>query len=357
MSKQILHVDETGEEKVVYRTPSRAQGRICLGAQRTFQHHRCGWGYALDALLPAHNDQGVLLDGFLDITFNSMHRPDWEEPIPYRRPWTAFCHNPPQMPDWFPKAPTLQRILTSRNFQESLPYCQGLFTLSEYLAEYLRKELGVKVSALIFPTEIPRSQFDYSAFLRNRNKKVVMVGWWLRRQTSLDYLPLDKLSGYCKWRLISSNPAMQSTIRVLSRLEYVRESGARARLEPRHRENTETVLALSNEDYDRLLSENVLFLDLYDASANNAVVECIARATPLLINRLPAVIEYLGEDYPLYFESLEEAAEKALDFDLIHRAHEYLLTCSTREKLSQDSFLKSFCASEVYQGLRIGSVE
>ena len=59
---------------------------------------------------------------------------------------------------------------------------------------------------------------------------------------------------------------------------------------------------LDNNDYDVLLSQNIVFLDLYDTSANNAVIECIARGTPLLINRHPATIEYLGEKYPFYFD-------------------------------------------------------
>ena len=40
--------------------------------------------------------------------------------------------------------------------------------------------------------------------------------------------------------------------------------------------------------------------------------------TPIVINRLPAVVEYLGADYPFYFNSLEEARDKALNFDLIN---------------------------------------
>ena len=49
---------------------------------------------------------------------------------------------------------------------------------------------------------------------------------------------------------------------------------------------------------------------LHGASANNMVIECIARATALLVNPLPAVVEYLGEGCPFYFRSLAEAAEK-----------------------------------------------
>ena len=50
--------------------------------------------------------------------------------------------------------------------------------------------------------------------------------------------------------------------------------------------------------YDCLLPENVMAIELFDASANNVVVECIARNTPIIVNRHPAVVEYLTADYP-----------------------------------------------------------
>lgn len=96
-------------------------------------------------------------------------------------------------------------------------------------------------------------------------------------------------------------------------------------------------------------------MDLYDSSANNAVIECIARATPLLINPIPAVVEYLGKDYPMYFSSLSEAAEKALNTSLILDTHEYLKNCETRKKLSPEYFLRNFEKSEVYQLIDLGN--
>ena len=63
---------------------------------------------------------------------------------------------------------------------------------------------------------------------------------------------------------------------------------------------------LDNTEYDQILSGSVVFLDLIDCSASNTIVECIARQTPILIRRLDPVVEYLGEEYPLYFTDLGE---------------------------------------------------
>jgi hypothetical protein len=115
--------------------------------------------------------------------------------------------------------------------------------------------------------------------------------------------------------------------------------------------NTSTIRHIPDDEYDDLLSMNIAFVDLYDSSANNAIIECIARTTPLLVNPIPAVKEYLGKDYPMYFNTLAEAAAKALDTSLILETHQYLKSCETRQKLSAEYFLDSFCNSEVYRSL------
>ena len=68
---------------------------------------------------------------------------------------------------------------------------------------------------------------------------------------------------------------------------------------------------------------NVVFLELLDASANNAVVECIVRNTPVVVNRHPAVEEYLGRDYPLFYDRFHQAAELLTDEQIV-AAHRYL---------------------------------
>jgi len=77
----------------------------------------------------------------------------------------------------------------------------------------------------------------------------------------------------------------------------------------------------------------------------------MARATPVLINPHAAVVEYLGEAYPLYFDNLEEAAQKAMDFKLILQAHDYLVNLPRRQQLSAESFRRQLQGSSIYQHL------
>jgi hypothetical protein len=83
-------------------------------------------------------------------------------------------------------------------------------------------------------------------------------------------------------------------------------------------------------EYDELLSQNIVFVDLFDASANNTVLECIVRRTPIIVNRLEGVVEYLGEDYPLYFSELSEV-EGLLTTENIEKAVDYLNRISTAD--------------------------
>ena len=348
-------------------------GKIDLRNQATFKAHRSGWGYGLAALAPLHNRRGVHFDGFLERNFAWRH---WQEGCrspevlrrmrsegtfdelatseergitPYTRPWIGFLHNPPAMPPWFHPQESPQTIFQKDIWKRSQDACLGLLTLSDYHASWLRQATGKPVSVLTFPTEIPAAQFDFARFAASSERKIVQIGWWLRKLSAIYRLPIprDNPLGYEKLRLVPDffGNAAQYLAALLER-EVALEGRP---LDPTFASNTRELQHLPDHEYDVLLSENIAFVELYDASANNAVVECIARATPLLINPLPAVVEYLGTGYPMYFATLAEAAEKALDLALLYDTHLYLKGCETRPKLSGDHFRRDFEASDVYR--------
>ncbi|MDD1443928.1 hypothetical protein MEO93_27020 [Dolichospermum sp. ST_sed3] len=80
---------------------------------------------------------------------------------------------------------------------------------------------------------------------------------------------------------------------------------------------------LANDDYDKLLTNSVVFLNLVDVSAANTIIECIVRETPILVNRHPALEEYLGKDYPLFYDDLNSVSD-ILNKDKIMETHLYL---------------------------------
>lgn len=104
---------------------------------------------------------------------------------------------------------------------------------------------------------------------------------------------------------------------------------------------------VTNEAYDTLLAESIVFINLVDASACNTILECIARATPILVNPLPAVVEYLGVDYPLYYTEIDEAAYLLTKRDKLEEAHQYLKHLDTID-LTVESF--GFAFNQVIKG-------
>jgi len=356
-----------------FSVESNPDGKINLYDQKTFTCHRSGWTFAMHALRPLHNSRGILFDGFIENNFAWKHWKEGKSPpdvlekmnregtfdflatseekgiTPYTRPWVGFIHNPHGMPAWFHYQEAPQTIFAKDIWKRSLPHCVGLFTFSEYHARWLREQTGKPVSTLVHPTEIPPVRFDFYKFINNPRKKIVQIGWWLRKLTAIYQLPVKKNNplGYEKIRLVPFFfDNAEEYLRGLMDKEKEREN---LTIPSVFSENTKEITHLPNDEYDELLSENIVFADLYDSNANNVIIECVARTTPLLINPHPAVVEYLGKNYPMYFNTLSEAADKSLDASLIMETHTYLKKCDVRNKLGGNYFLKSFMESDVYR--------
>lgn len=107
-----------------------------------------------------------------------------------------------------------------------------------------------------------------------------------------------------------------------------------------------TVLpTMSSTDYDVLLSTNIVFLPLVDAAAVNTLIECIARNTPVLVTPLPAVVELLGADYPLYFVN-----EGSLTRASIMAAYSYMLEMD-KSTLNASYFLNAIVTGPIYTAI------
>ncbi|HUY90326.1 MAG TPA: hypothetical protein VMV10_16440 [Pirellulales bacterium] len=302
-------------------------------------NHRSGWAFALEALAPLHDPQGILFDSFIERTFSWFEKAECRRGrIPYREPWLGVFHNPPGVPRWHDYQNSPQAILARGSFRESLPNCLGMFTLSKYLADWLSQRISVPVCALVHPTDVPRLQFSQDAFLANPQPSVIQVGWWLRRLHSIFQL---RAGHYRKLMLAVSHRYFENMLR---------RERSRIALTEAEQSSVATVPFVSNDEYDQLLSRNVVFCHLIDSSANNAVIECIVRNTPLLVNRLPAIEEYLGRDYPLYFSTLEEASAKLARLATVLAAHEHLCALP-KDQFSQRAFCEALLRSDVYRKL------
>lgn len=247
----------------------------------------------------------------------------------------------PDLPPWVPDATKSPRVIfQTREWQQSLPHCAGLITLSRALRDWVKSHYPwLPVLALHHPTEFTSMTFSFEDYLK-AGQPVVQVGWWLRRLASIHFLDLPKP------RKALLTPHMASGMpRFLAALEAERIQSGAPRLE---QWNAAVLTGLSNESYDQLLARSLVFLDLHNTSANNAVVECIVSRTPLLVRRHKALEDYLGDKYPLYFDDLNEGAAKASDPQAVLAAHQYLAAMEI-SFLSGDRFRRGLAESEMYR--------
>jgi hypothetical protein len=334
----------------------------------------------LDARLNGR-EGSILVDTYVDRTFH------WGDAVmqtagitPYRSRWVGFVHH--TFDTKYSKY-NVNEMFRNLAFRESLKCCAGLLVLSNYLRMQLIDRLNgegfsdVPVFMLRHPTQLDVCpMFSMQRFMANPDKKVVQIGAWLRNSYAIYELPLAP-----HWR--NRMRIRKCALRGKDMSNYYREPGMFNRLfasiasTPRNpasttQENTglldgisrdsvfenkyvqgmfdmlwhndasvEVVSHLSDAEYDALLAENIVFLNLVDASACNTVIECIARGTILLVNRHPAIEEVLGTNYPGFYENLVDAAFALDDITRLYAAHDHMRNLD-KHMLKLDTFITSF---------------
>lgn len=327
--------DDWGNCFAVFKT-SYEDGKFNLGSQPALKTHRGGWKRVLKTMEPLHNVNGVYCETFVESVFQ-WFRYDNEQKgnIPINRPWVGFIHNPHNIPDWYLNDDEFKIELDTK-FADSLKACHGMFAMSEYHANGLRKLYPDTVfDSVLHPYSTEEvQQWNQDA------RQLVSVGYWLRKQSSiyLTQVPSD-------WTKIKLWPYKEGSAPnefVRNKLQKELDQFDYDLPDIEHRYN------LSNKDYDNFLSNSVVLLDLHDTSANNTILECVQRAVPIIVRRHPAVIEYLGEEYPLYFDKLSEVK---LLLEKRHIAHAYLKELQKSEKLSMATFYNAVVNSKIYTNL------
>lgn len=316
------------------------QRKINLSNKTRIPHHTGGWNFVLEILDEFHCEDGIYVDDLADITFgNSYEYNMYKKIIPYKLNWIAFFHHPINIAPWYPKNFLMKPVvmISSDEFKESQRRCKGIYTFSKSMATWYKENLPkIKVEQLWHPTKSTDKLFDLDNFLRNPRPKVFSIGFFLRRMASIYFLKCDKYE-----RVILINPQVYDNLyKEMTYFKYDLDFTA-----------VKFKSYVSVKEYDDILSKNIVFLDLYDSCANNIIIECITRNTPVLVNKQEAIVEYLGEKYPLYYSSIEEASSKLMDKNIITEAHFYLRELEIKKKITGEYFAESFYNSEIYRKL------
>lgn len=295
--------------------------------------HRSGWRYVVDNInneLTTDDKNAIKCDLYVDRTFHwGCDEMVHNNIIPYKSNWMGFIHHTLYND---PSKYNCIELLKNKYFLESLNNCKCLIFLSKYLKEKFQKLANNNniilppLFNLYHPTEFVNKTWNYN----NWHGEIIQIGSWMRDIDAIYKLKYNK-----KYALIGKN--MKDKYICNMDINYKND------------DNVKLIEYLDNNQYDIILSKYVVFIKLFDASAVNTLIECIVRNTPIIINKLPAIVEYLGEDYPLYYnshcESYIEEVPNLLKIgwfrpNYIYRAHKYLRRMN-KDFLKIETFINS----------------
>jgi hypothetical protein len=332
----------------------------------SYGNHRSGWSFVMDNLAKlGNNNKGYIFSSFIERDFGwGFSGPTCQNML--RRGWVGIAHAPHKYPEFIGEIVNQypEYYVKKFKFKSLWKRCHGLFTLSEYVAEEWRRLLpDVKVEVLHHPTELVSNKFTFKKFQRNKNKQILQVGYWLRKLGSImkietEYVQKTLISPEISYFIPHISKIVESCVRneldePEFKFTYGQKNFSNNKIKFENlcsKYNVNLIEKVSNEKYDDLLSQNIVLFDFYDISASNLLVECIVRNTPIVVKKHPAVIEYLGENYPLYFEDLSEV-NKMLTSDNIKSAFDYLIKID-KSKFTIGKFMKNFMGSEIVKKLK-----
>lgn len=288
-----------------------------------YSHHRFGWRRVIEELnnsCPNHRGSVVLNPFFEhDFVYVKKINPNLVEPYS-KTPWITFVHEPADRPDTC-LSDFLQKYSKNSLIQKCLSNLKGIFTLTNHQR--------INYNKLQFPNDIFISNLLYPT-----EQEV--------RKWSADYFcgTLLSIGKHCRNHKIFNN--------LIRKNSFIKEK----RLIGGKKYNHRTV---DNNEYDLLLSSSVVFQNYDYCAASTTIVECISSETPLIVNRISPIVEYLGEEYPLYYNNNEDVrflfSNKDVFLSKILEANIYLKTLNKSRPLSYNSFLHDFYRSDVYNNI------
>lgn len=299
-------------------------------------YHRTGWPWVLRHLETIHSDGGIIFDDFFEQNFCYKERPTI-----YKKPWVAIFHHPKEIPSFGNYRENLSAVFEMPEFKQSAKNLKLAIALSDDLAEWLAKQLDCKVISLKHPINTKHSEYwDYDEWVEN--KKLCQIGFYLRNTRLVEQVPemegveIKRLWSNMEWLKNYDTKVMKHwENHFTDSLMDLNNTYFTCRYNHRDASTASIEFALPSE-YDEILRTNVVIADYFACSASNVILECIAKNTPIMVNRLPAIEQYLGKDYPLFFTHPEEIPSL---MNRVKETHLYLKSMN-KDDLDIDHFKK-----------------
>jgi len=185
------------------------------------------------------------------------------------------------------------------------------------------------------------NEWDYDAWCKNKTS--YQIGFYLRNTRLIEQIPnvegveFNRLWSDMDWLQIYDGKVSKYWDNLFkSSFDFRDKNYFNARYKYREAGDHSVKFALPSK-YDEILRTSVVLVEYFECSASNVILECIAGNTPIIVNRLPSTVQYLGEDYPLFFDSPEEIPDL---YNKIEEANLYLKALDKRD-INIEGFMKN----------------
>lgn len=223
--------------------------------------------------------------------------------------WVGIIHDPEDSQLYYKK----KNITKKRNFKKSLPYCKGLFCMSPNLKKWIIQEIKPNffVDVLYHPIST-KNLIEFQIEEYKKNKCIIQIGNWLRKTYSI-----FKINTNINKEILPWSQRTQKEMRYFLNKDnmILTELEKGSVLKTSH---------VCDNDYNKIFNNKIIFLNLYSSTANNVILECIKSNNPIIVNRLESIEEYLGKEYPLFYDNLTDVSKILENDDLILEAFNYL---------------------------------
>ena len=267
-----------------------------------------------------NHHQGRAFNVAIDTLREQLHSPDAEvDFVPaieeflcdfrdeITRPWVGIIHGVPEDDQFYP--PDMKR-LCSKRYREVMKLCRGLFTLTtvqaRYLQDYLTNDRSFPICPLYLPMLQPTTIHPtdvISCWKQNGSVDLVFIGSFAR---DFPYFFETRVPTDVRKVLLVGD-------------EVSEEWAAKA---PR---DVVVHSRLGAKDYEEMLGRSIVMLALkYSGAANTIILECIARNVPIAAPHIDSCTDYLGVNYPLFYDQNSLDMTQILSMRKVQEAIDYL---------------------------------
>ena len=222
--------------------------------------------------------------------------------------WVGILHNP-VLTEIYPE----NDIFIKKKFLNYLDYCKGLFVMSTELKEYIIKKFNPPFFVEVIYHPLPYinvNEWKYESFIKNENKKIIQVGNWLRKTYGIFKINVPKI--FTKV-ITPFGERTQNELKFWLNKDNIV-------IDDSEYDSVVKCTFIEDTEYIELFKNNLFFLDLYDSTANNIILECIKANCPIIINNKSSIKNYLGNDYPLYYNDYSQINDLLCDENIL-KAH------------------------------------